>query len=205
MANQQLNRHTNTVLNQPIISFRDGTEFAAPSPLSPFWGSSRWQRWSSIRLLWNLLRRSKKQSSSEGSRPSFWTKNDKLRHKRNSTLLSSYHLLQFLHAFSHGCFYLTTLSQKAKTCWWGQPSTTGVLQGCFFFFFLLDSLIISNYSSIQETWCADKWVKLEASMSWIRIFKMDSMWMRNIISLTHRGRLSCWDYLGPDTKGGTVS
>ncbi len=71
------------VLNQPIISFRDGTEFAAPSPLSPFCGSSRWQRWSSMRLLWNLLRRSKKQSSSEGSRPSFCKKNDKfVKHKQ---------------------------------------------------------------------------------------------------------------------------
>ena len=53
--------------NQPIMSFR----LAAASRLSPFCGSSRWQRWSSMRLLWNLLRRSKKQSSSDGSRPSF--------------------------------------------------------------------------------------------------------------------------------------
>lgn len=65
-------KNVNTVVqtrNWPIISVR---EFVAPSPLSPFCGSSRWQRWSSMRLLWNLLRRSKKQSSSEGSRPSFW-------------------------------------------------------------------------------------------------------------------------------------
>lgn len=64
-------------VNQPIISLRDDMEFAAHSLLSPFCDSSRWQRWSSMRLLWNLLRRSKKQSSSEGSRPSFWNKNNK--------------------------------------------------------------------------------------------------------------------------------
>lgn len=65
------------VVNKPIISLRDDMEVAAPSLLSPFCGSSRWQRWSSMRLLWNLLRRSKKQSSSEGSRPSFCNENNK--------------------------------------------------------------------------------------------------------------------------------
>lgn len=73
IADKWPNGHANTILNRPIISFRDGMEFAAPSPWSPFCGSSRRQRWSSMRLLWNLLRRSKKQSSSDGSRPSFWT------------------------------------------------------------------------------------------------------------------------------------
>lgn len=50
------------VLHSPALSSRVG---AAVASAAPAWPSSRGQRWSSIRLLWNLLSRSKKHSSSE--------------------------------------------------------------------------------------------------------------------------------------------
>lgn len=49
-------------LYSPALSSRVG---AAVASAAPAWPSSRGQRWSSIRLLWNLLSRSKKHSSSE--------------------------------------------------------------------------------------------------------------------------------------------
>lgn len=54
-----------------IRSPRAGTGVAAASAASDGHSSSG-QRWSSIRLLWNLLNRSKKHSSSEGLRWIFW-------------------------------------------------------------------------------------------------------------------------------------
>lgn len=49
-------------LYPPALSSTVG---AAVASAAPAWPSSRGQRWSSIRLLWNLLSRSKKPSSSE--------------------------------------------------------------------------------------------------------------------------------------------
>lgn len=107
---KKLEKVSTPKLGAPIISFRDATEFAAPSPLSPFCGSSRWQRWSSMRLLWNLLRRSKKQSSSEGSRPSFC--------KDNATLVkrSSVEFLPVASCFDGFHYAFTLLHIPATIC-----------------------------------------------------------------------------------------
>ena len=56
--------------HSPTLSSRVG---AAVASSAPGWPSSRGQRWSSMRLLWNLLSRSKKHSSSEdGARGMLW-------------------------------------------------------------------------------------------------------------------------------------
>lgn len=57
-------------LHSPTLSSR---VVAAVASAAPAWPSSRGQRWSSMRLLWNLLSRSKKHSSSEDeARGTLW-------------------------------------------------------------------------------------------------------------------------------------